>query len=69
MDLIDLGANRDSRYRYVLVYIDHFSRYVWLHPLPSKEPQCVIRAVRCSASKSTPNLQHDHGSSSLQGTI
>jgi len=50
VDLIDLGADRDPRYRYVLVYIDHYSRYVWVHPLPTKEPVAVIRVVRAAAS-------------------
>lgn len=45
MDLIDLGAGRDSRFRYILVYIDLFTRYVWLRPLATKEPLGVGREV------------------------
>lgn len=49
VDLIDLGANRDPRYRYVLVYIDHYTRHVWLRPLATKQPLQVAREVRhCS---------------------
>ena len=47
-DLIDLGADRDPHYRYVLVYIDHYTRHVWLRPLPTKEPLQVAREVRFS---------------------
>lgn len=47
-DLIDLGADRDLHYRYVLVYIDHYTRHVWLRPLPTKEPLQVAREVRFS---------------------
>ncbi|PSC70408.1 flagellar associated [Micractinium conductrix] len=42
-DLIDLGAGRDERYRYVLVVIDVFSRYCWLYPLASKTTIGVAR--------------------------
>lgn len=51
IDLIDLGAGRDPRYRYVLVYIDHYSRYAWLFPLVTKEPYLVVRAVCWATEK------------------
>ncbi len=35
-DLLDLGAGRDPRYRYVLVYIELRSRRVWLRPMQTK---------------------------------
>ena len=46
-DLIDLGAGRDERYRYVLVVIDVFSRYCWLYPLASTTTIGVARHVSC----------------------
>ena len=51
MDLIDLGAGRDSLFRYIMTYIDLFTRYVWLRPLATKEPLGVGREVgaqRCA---------------------
>ena len=38
VDLIDLGEGRDERYRYILSYVELYTRYVWLRPLTSKEP-------------------------------
>lgn len=36
IDLSDLAAEAHSKYRYVLVIIDHFSKHVWLRALKTK---------------------------------
>ncbi|KAI7844051.1 hypothetical protein COHA_002391 [Chlorella ohadii] len=62
-DLIDLGANRDPRYRYVLVYIDHYPRHVWRRPLATKEPlQVAIEILGIWMDTQRPaRLQSDSG--------
>lgn len=45
VDLIDLGEGRDERYRYILSYVELYTRHVWLRPLATKEPIGVGRAV------------------------
>lgn len=44
-DLLDLGEGRDPRYRYILAYIDLFTRHVWLRPLQDKTAIRVAREV------------------------
>jgi len=46
IDLVDLGEDRDPEFRYVLVYVELFTRHVWLRPLTSKEALLVVREVR-----------------------
>lgn len=50
MDLLDLGAGRDPRFRYVLVYIELYSRRVWLRALTTKEARLVATEVGCAAA-------------------
>lgn len=45
MDLIDLGEGRDPKYRYIMSYVDLFTRHVWLRALASKRPHGVARQV------------------------
>jgi len=63
MDLLDLGAGRDESFRYLLVYVDLFTRHVWLVPLPKKEGVLVARAVwRLWNNTQRPaKLQTDNG--------
>ncbi len=49
VDLLDLGAGRDPRFRYVLVYIELYSRRVWLRALSTKEAMLVAAEVGCAA--------------------
>ncbi len=49
VDLLDLGAGRDPRFRYVLVYIELFSRRLWLRVLSTKEARLVATEVGCAA--------------------
>ncbi|PSC71196.1 PITH domain-containing 1 [Micractinium conductrix] len=62
-DLIDLGAGRDERYRYVLVVIDVFSRYCWLYPLASKTTIGVARHLyfQFMRTQVPAKLQTDNG--------
>ena len=49
MDLVDVKSisNLDtSVYRYVLSILDVHSRYVWLHPLKTKESKDVARSIQ-----------------------
>jgi hypothetical protein len=45
VDLIDLGAGRDPSHRYIMSYVDLFTRHVWLRALPTKEPRGVAEEV------------------------
>jgi hypothetical protein len=45
MDIVDLGDGRDPNYRYILVIVELFTRYLWLRPLPTKEAVLVAREV------------------------
>ncbi|PSC70012.1 leucine-rich repeat family [Micractinium conductrix] len=62
-DLIDLGAGRDERYRYVLVVIDVFSRYCWLYPLASTTTIGVARHLyfQFMRTQVPAKLQTDNG--------
>lgn len=33
IDLIDIQAQLDNEYKFILVYLDHFTKYVLLRPL------------------------------------
>lgn len=45
VDLSDLGAEAHSKYRYILVVIDHFSKHVWLRALKAKHSAEIARHV------------------------
>ncbi|EFN59426.1 hypothetical protein CHLNCDRAFT_137959 [Chlorella variabilis] len=46
VDLIDLGEGRDPKYRYIMSYVDLFTRHVWLRALASKRPHGVARQLQ-----------------------
>ena len=60
LDMMDLGPGRDDTFRYVLVYIELTTRYVWIRALASKEAVLVAREVggwwlsRCRTRLSNP---------------
>ena len=43
--MMDLGPGRDTSFRYVLVYIELTTRFVWIRPLATKEAVLVAREV------------------------
>ena len=50
IDLMDMGKQRqctynNRQYRYILTIMDVYSRYVWLHALPSKSSGSVRKAL------------------------
>lgn len=49
-DLLDLGAGRDPRFRFVHVYIELYSRRIFLRALTSKEAIGVAREVSNGAA-------------------
>lgn len=42
---MDLGEDRDPKFRYVLVVVELYTRFVWLYPIPSKHALLVARHV------------------------
>ena len=64
LDLKDYGTENIRGYRYVLVIIDNFSKYVWTIPLKNKNAQTIkdsFENIRIS-SKRKPNLiESDRG--------
>ena len=66
LDLLEFQpyANRNSGYRYILVVIDCYSKYVWTEPLKNKTAEVVSKAfknVLKNAKYSPKNLQTDNG--------
>lgn len=45
LDLVDLGAGRDAKYRYVFVLTDVNTGYCWLRALSGKDALIVARHV------------------------
>ena len=62
MDMVSLGKHNDQ-YRYVLVAIDIFSRYVWCEPVQSKRGADVVVAVEriVSDSRQPETVRTDRG--------
>lgn len=65
-DLVEMipYAKFNKNYRYILVVIDTFSKYVWLAPLKNKSAQDVAAAMKGIFSKDNripKNLQTDWG--------
>lgn len=56
---MDLGEGRDPRYRYILAYIDLFTRHVWLRPLPDEKAIQVAREVSVTWLSSLSWSQHE----------
>ena len=46
LDLIDKSNKPSNNYRYILVIIDNFSRYVWCYPLKRKTPAETNKALQ-----------------------
>jgi hypothetical protein len=45
-DLCKMRIESDRGNRYVMVMIEHFSKWIEMVPLPGKEPQCTAVALR-----------------------
>ena len=64
LDLKDYGPKNNRGYRYVLVTIDNFSKYVWTIPLKNKNAQIIKDSFEniLISSKRKPNLiESDRG--------
>lgn len=48
--MVDLGEGRDPRFRYVLVVVELYTRFVWIYPLPTKHALLVARHVSAGHS-------------------
>lgn len=66
-DLADLQAysRENAGYRYILIVIDCFSKYMWTAPIKNKTGEQVARAfeniLRKAEGRKPKNLQSDHG--------
>ena len=45
IDLIDMQSLPDGEYRWILVYQDHFTKFVVLRPIKQKSAVCVVEAL------------------------
>ncbi|GFU12864.1 KRAB-A domain-containing protein 2 [Trichonephila clavipes] len=45
VDLIDLQTNRDGKYKFIMVYQDHLTKFVQLRPLKAKRAEEVAYHV------------------------
>ena len=64
LDLKDYGPENNRGYRYILVIICTFSKYVWTVPLKNKNPQTMKDSfeIILISSKRKPNLfESDRG--------
>ena len=64
LDLKDYGSENNRGYRYVLVTIDNFSKFVWTIPLKNKNAQTIKDSFEniLISSKRKPNLiESDRG--------
>jgi transposase InsO family protein len=71
VDLIDFTNKPSRQYRYILVAIDVFSRYVWAFPLTGKNVAATTRALEKlleECEKKPRLISHDHGSE-FQGSF
>ena len=68
-DLIDFTNQPAKNFRYILVVVDNFSRYVWVRPLTAKEPQktgpamkSILDEIKKDFDKKPAYIQTDDGS-------
>lgn len=66
IDLIDYikYSSENRGYKYILVAIDCFSKFVWLQPLKNKSAECTSRAMErilAEAQAHPKNIQSDDG--------
>lgn len=62
---LDLYARFNKNFKYALIVIDCFSKYVWFRPLKTKNAAEVVKAFESilkEASSAPSNLQTDQGS-------
>jgi hypothetical protein len=72
MDIIDMSTfyNTNSHYKYVLLIIDTFSRFVWAYAMKSKTIESVEEALDKFFSKNKPNIiVSDNEASFMSGVI
>ena len=46
IDLMDFRAKADGDFKWIIQIKDHFSRFVWLHPLVAKESEGVAAIMK-----------------------
>ncbi len=62
MDMVSLSKHNDQ-YKYVLIVIDIFSRYLWCEPVPSKRGTDISVALQhiCSGPRQPKTVRTDRG--------
>ena len=72
-DLADLTliAKANDGYKYVLVIIDVFSRYMWMRPLKTKHAKEIVRAFKSvlAEGRQPRSLRTDSGSEFRNGVV
>ena len=64
LDLKDYGPKNNRRYRYVLVIIDHFSKFGWTIPLKNKNAQIIkdsFENILISSKRKSNLIESDRG--------
>src|SRR5919201_6423681 len=63
-DLVEMlpYSHQNKGYKYILMVIDAFSKFVWAKPLKNKTAEEVTKAMKTILGDRKPdNLQTDHG--------
>lgn len=70
VDLIDMQSERDGDFRYILNYIDHFTKFVSLRALKSKraeEVADVLMDIFCE--RGAPTILHTDNGREFQNQV
>ena len=70
MDMVSYQTDNDG-YKYVLIAIDIFSRYLWTHPLKSKHASEIIKALTFiwKGERKPKHLRSDKGSEFVNSSV
>ena len=64
LDLKDYGPENNRGYRYVLVFIDNFSKFGWTIPLKNKNAQTIkdsFESILISSKRRPNSIESDRG--------
>ena len=64
-DMIDYKISNNKRYRYIIIIIDNFSKYLWAIPLKDKNSRTITNEfsnILTTSKRSPVKLESDRGS-------
>ena len=71
-DLVDYKTSNNKGYRYMLIVIDNFSKYLWAKPLKNKKSKTITDefSKNLSSSKRSPvKIENNRGSELYNSTF